>query len=307
MHEESGRTVPNDECSSTSSVNSVSEWWWQTCHRRATRAQSPGQSQSQRRCSGWCQSQDSSQAIYACLQRKTRRKYTRKFQLLCAERPAKSKFFRCPKIPKILGIDQGVRQGPQYPFPEVRLSTSSVKGTRFFLYNSWIERVGAVRFSTPYPVIESRQLERRFTPLTAHGDCSATTTWTPLTCTAEAALKKRLQQSPRRADTSNLLQAEVVPEAWLMNGAKNHRPNSRMRPKEPSLVVSQPGIRLNVTRRYSRIFEAPPKEWPNSLKIAAATYDPECTAVALSNHGDSSIERCYTRILSTSRSLGVLQ
>eukprot|EP00439_Symbiodinium_sp_Y106_P004118 s4654_g1.t1 len=30
----------------------------------------------------------------------------------------------------------------------------------------------------------------------------------------------------------------------------------------------------------STLFEAPPAEWPNCFKFAAATYDPECTAVA---------------------------
>ena len=126
-------------------------------------------------------------------------------------------------------------------------------------------------------------------PLTAHGDFSATKKKrTPLTSTAEAALKKHLQQNPR-ADAEELLgllpglQAEVVPEAWLMTWAKNHRPKPEQNaPKRTKFGWIQADWR-QVERDLglmSTLFEAPPAEWPNCFKFAAATYDPECTAVA---------------------------
>ena len=157
---------------------------------------------------------------------------------------------------------------------------------------------------------ETFTLTRTFTPQDAHGDFAARKAWTPLTSTAEASLKRMVENDPK-ANTQKLLRATrglqqtPVPKAFMKNWLKNHRPKLEQ-PRDKSAPLNWARCDWDQLIRdlgtMEAVYEASPQEWPNTLKIAACQFDFEATAVVLLNPAlfkgvmDKLANKCYIKL-----------
>ena len=133
----------------------------------------------------------------------------------------------------------------------------------------------------------SRDVTRLYTPVSSHGDFSATKRWNPLTVAAEHALKEFV------ANTVHFTTQDLVkivekhqdgrpPDAWLQTWGRNHRihkgaPNQRL-----SAYAWVEADWKQLERSIGNV-QALQGEVPNLLKIAAASYEPDATCISFCN------------------------
>ena len=123
---------------------------------------------------------------------------------------------------------------------------------------------------------------REFTPSDKHGDFSAMKAWTPLTSTAENALKEFVKANPRFT-TQDLvkivegLQGNRPADAWLQRWARNHRVhkgNARDR------LTAFKWVEADWQRIQRQLGSVESTDAvPDALKVAGAQFRPEATVV----------------------------
>ena len=133
----------------------------------------------------------------------------------------------------------------------------------------------------------SNSIERAFTPLSCHGDHDAVKSWTPLTSTAEAALKEFVGNHAHftTQDLVKVVEAHQShsrpSDTFLQTWGKNHRaPKSDACDRTTSFAWVEADWR-QLEREYGLVNGL--QEAPNALKIAKSTYDPAATAVCFCN------------------------
>ncbi|CAK9108613.1 unnamed protein product, partial [Durusdinium trenchii] len=130
------------------------------------------------------------------------------------------------------------------------------------------------------------EIERKSTPITAHGDFSATRAWNPLTATAEHALKQYVQNHTRFT-TQDLVrvveqhQPDRPSDAWLRTWGKNHRVHKGSAASRASSFKWVAADWRQLERELGSVQGV--DDAVNELKVADLLLEPEHTAVVFCN------------------------
>eukprot|EP00438_Fugacium_kawagutii_P010969 Skav217175 [mRNA] locus=scaffold5232:11304:13991:+ [translate_table: standard] len=133
---------------------------------------------------------------------------------------------------------------------------------------------------------DTKQLSRKYTPLTCLGDFSATRTWNPLTSTAEHALKQFVAQNAHFT-TQDLVkivekhQQSRPSDDWLQTWGRNHKVHKGTPSQRCSGMKWVEADWKQLERDLGLVDGL--EGAPNALKIASASYEPNATVVCFCN------------------------
>ncbi|CAE7545090.1 mak16-a [Symbiodinium natans] len=139
--------------------------------------------------------------------------------------------------------------------------------------------------------LESKEVNRTYTPISKHTDFSAQKAWTPLTAKTENALKEFMKSNLRHT-TQDLVaiveknQEERPSDSWIGTWRKNHlklHPDRAVRLSKCKWVKSDWEQLRRDYGRMEELLQAPPAEWPSSLKFGDCSEDPKETCMTLCN------------------------
>ena len=139
--------------------------------------------------------------------------------------------------------------------------------------------------------LQSKEVRRTYTPISEHGDFSAQKKWTPLTATAENALKEYVK-THAHFTTQDLVavveehQAERPSDSFLKTWGKNHRVHKGTPKDRLSKCKWVESDWRQLQRNYGSVealLQDPPTEWPSLLKFGQRSFNPKETCVTFCN------------------------